>query len=146
MGASASTRTGRASQDHRGVCKARRARRLFLGVAPGEHVQPSTRFQPGEGDVLSGAGGAGAAQHVRDVYRLCSAGRASCRLSESGRYLWHRGCGIGHDARRHPGARFWRSLLGLSGRRLPHRQLRTARQDVQHHAGFLSARRPELAG
>ena len=49
-------------------------------------------------------------------------------------------------AGRDPGAGLRRPLLGLSGRRPAHRQLRAARQDVRHHARLLPAGRPELEG
>ena len=44
------------------------------------------------------------------------------------------------------GARFRRPLLGLSGGRPAHRQLRAARQDVRHQAGLLPAGRSQLEG
>ena len=86
-----------------------------------------------------------AAQPHRHAHRLCRSGGAHRRLPEPGRGLWRRLAGARSFAGRDPGAGLRRPLLGLSGRRSAHRQLRPARQDVRHHAGLLPAGRSGLA-
>ena len=72
----------------------------------------------------------GARQSPCDAHRLCRSRGARGRVSKSGCGLRHRRACARCLASGGPGAGFRRPLLGLSGRRSPHRQLRPARQDV----------------
>ena len=64
------------------------------------------------------------AQSAGHAHRLCRSGRALGRLPQPGRGLWHRRACARCFAGGGPGAGFRRPLLGLSGGRSAHRQLR----------------------
>ncbi len=139
-------RSRRASEDHRRLCRLGRARRLFLGLADGQPLQPPARRRAGDQDGALRPDRPRAAQPPGHDHRLCRSGRTPGRLPQSGRGLRPGRAGARCLAGRDPGAGFRRPLLGLPGGRPAHRQFRAARQDVRHQARLLPAGRTELEG
>ena len=116
-----------------------------VGVADGQPAQPADRLRATPGARADGWRRAGrAAELGGDAARLHHARREDGGLPEPGRRVRLRAARPGPRARRGPGARLRRPLLGVPALRSTHRRLRRARRDVRHRARQLPRRRRRL--